>query len=410
MNYYNEFDPKAAAWLRELIAQGLIPAGIVDTRSIIEIQPHELKDFTQCHFFAGIAGWSLALQLAGWPPTRPVWTGSCPCQPFSTAGKQLAQSDERHLWPVFFNLIRECRPDVVFGEQVAAAIGKGWLDGVSADLEGAGYACGASVIGAHSVGSPHIRQRLYWVADSNGLRSLDGQHPKDGWGPEAVTKRGGDCGLVLPNRDGREQGSSATSTSRHRRPSQSDGGDGWRRVSFAADCLGGDGDEPGDECSICGLDYSNGCQCPGPTQDGIEYAERDGILYGRRLADTEGRETHTAPAGRLHAESCGSSRMGHAFESRLEGHTGNGDHGNQPGRLGTDALGPVATASRDSWSRFDLIPCADGKARRIEPGLAPLAHGVPARVVRLRGYGNAIVPQVAAEFVSAYLDTQNWRN
>ena len=126
MNYYNEFDPKAAAWLRQLIAAGLIPPGEVDTRSITDVSPNDLRPFMQCHFFAGIGGWPLALQLAGWPATRPVWTGSCPCQPFSSAGKQLGTADERHLWPVFANLIRECRPSVVFGEQVASAAGRAW--------------------------------------------------------------------------------------------------------------------------------------------------------------------------------------------------------------------------------------------------------------------------------------------
>jgi DNA (cytosine-5)-methyltransferase 1 len=176
MNYYNEHDPKAAAWLRELIAQNLIPAGEVDERSIIAVSPGDLQHYTQCHFFAGIGGWSLALQLAGWPATRPVGTGSCPCQPFSAAGKGLGEDDERHLWPVFFHLIRDCRnlgqpwAFTVFGEQVANAIGKGWLDGVSADLESEGYACGAVVLGAHSVGAPHIRQRLYWLADTGSER------------------------------------------------------------------------------------------------------------------------------------------------------------------------------------------------------------------------------------------------
>ena len=161
MNYYNEHDTKAAAWLRELIRRELIPNGVVDERSITEVHARDLQGYTQCHFFAGIGGWSLALQLAGWPADRPVWTGSCPCQPFSTAGKGLAQKDERHLWPAFFELIRQCRPEHVFGEQVASAIGHGWLDGVSADLEAEGYACGATVLGAHSVNSPHQRQRLY---------------------------------------------------------------------------------------------------------------------------------------------------------------------------------------------------------------------------------------------------------
>jgi len=85
--YYNEIDPFAAEWLRQLIKDGLIADGEVDERSIEDVTPNELAGFTQCHFFAGIGGWSYALRLAGWPDDQPVWTGSCPCQPFSTAGK-----------------------------------------------------------------------------------------------------------------------------------------------------------------------------------------------------------------------------------------------------------------------------------------------------------------------------------
>ncbi len=81
--YYNEFDPAAEAWLRELIKAGEIAPGDVDTRSIEDVRPSDLRGYTQCHFFAGIGGWSLALRMAGWPDDRPVWTGSCPCQPFT---------------------------------------------------------------------------------------------------------------------------------------------------------------------------------------------------------------------------------------------------------------------------------------------------------------------------------------
>lgn len=168
MNYYNEFDANAAAWLRQLIAEGLIPPGDVDQRSITDVRPTDLSGYTQCHFFCGIGGWNLALALAGWPADRPVWTGSCPCQPFSVAGKGKGADDERHLWPAFFNLIRECRPQHVFGEQVESAIAHGWLDGIRADLEGEGYACGDATLGAHSLSAPHIRQRLYWVANASG--------------------------------------------------------------------------------------------------------------------------------------------------------------------------------------------------------------------------------------------------
>ena len=343
MNYYNEIDSKAAAWLRELIAQKLIPVGVVDERSIKDITPHELKEFTQCHFFAGIGGWSLALQLAGWPSDRPVWTGSCPCQPFSTAGKGLAQADERHLWPVFFNLIKECRPQHVFGEQVASAIGKGWLDGISADLEAEGYACGATVLGAHSVGAPHIRQRLYWVADSNSGRL---QQCDEGIGSVSVVDQNsadgglGDAGCQCDERRG-EFGIVGFSSSEEQGKARE-----WQRGRDA------DSDSVQDDC---GMEQSN-CR-------------------GREFGKEQHCDTLPNPS--------------------------NGDS------LRQHADGP----SGHLWSDFTLAHCRDGKTRRVptEPAFFPLAHGIPARVVRLRGYGNAIVPQVAAEFIKACCDVQRDR-
>ena len=297
MNYYNEYDPKAAAWLRELIVAGEIPNGIVDERSITEVRATDLVRYTQCHFFAGIGGWSLALKLSGWPADRPVWTGSCPCQPFSAAGKGLGEADERHLWPFFFRLIRDCRKAgqqwafTVFGEQVANAIGKGWLDGISTDLESEGYACGSAVLGAHSVGAPHMRQRLYWVADTPSKRL------------ERTT------GQVLQGNGGRLVGSCET-----------------RAV----------------EQSNCG-----------------------GLSFSKEQHRKQEISSSNGSSCREHLD-------------RLGGHL---------------------------WSDYELVQCRDNKARRVptESAFFPLAHGIPARVVRLRGYGNAIVPQVAAEFIQAFM-------
>ena len=182
MNYYNEIDPFAAAWLKELMDAGLIADGVIDTRSIEDVDPDELSDFCQCHFFAGIGTWSYALRLAGWPDDRPVWTGSCPCQPFSAAGKQRRFADERHLWPEFYRLIRERRPAIVVGEQVAGPAGLAWWDTVCNDLEKRDYACGAVDFPAASIGAPHIRQRLYWMAVACGIRG-------SGWGDSAYEKR-----------------------------------------------------------------------------------------------------------------------------------------------------------------------------------------------------------------------------
>lgn len=162
--YYNENNDAAADWLENLIAAGLIAPGFVDRRSITEVQADDLSGYTQHHFFAGIGGWSAALRLAGWPDERPVWTASCPCQPFSVAGKGAGTDDLRHLWPDLFRLWRAFRPAVGVGEQVAGKAGYGWFDGVRANLAHEGYASRAVDIPALAVDAPHERNRLYWVA------------------------------------------------------------------------------------------------------------------------------------------------------------------------------------------------------------------------------------------------------
>lgn len=184
--YYNEIDPYAAQWLRNLIREGHIAPGDVDERSIEDVHPDDLKPYTQCHFFAGIGVWSYALRRTGWPDDRPVWTGSCPCQPFSSAGQGDGFDDQRHLWPHFHWLISQRRPGTVFGEQVASKDAEPWLDLVQADLEAMGYAFGAIAFPSAGVGAPHIRDRTYWVAHACGERrqqvagGASGDEEKDG--------------------------------------------------------------------------------------------------------------------------------------------------------------------------------------------------------------------------------------
>lgn len=178
VNYYNEWNPYAADWLRNLIDAGLIPLGYVDERSISDVQSEDLDGYTQCHFFCGIGGWCEALRLAAWPDDVPVWTGSCPCQPFSGAGKRKGITDERHLWPEFYRLIRECRPATVFGEQVESPAGWAWLGALRADMEASSYAVGGGVLPAACVGSPQRRHRIYWVANANDARRERAVRPR----------------------------------------------------------------------------------------------------------------------------------------------------------------------------------------------------------------------------------------
>ena len=347
MNYYNEWDAFAAEWLRELIKDGLIPDGEVDNRSITDVEASELKGFTQCHFFAGIGGWSRALQIAGWSPDRTVWTGSPPCQSFSVAGKGKGKDDERHLWPVFFNLIRECQPTAVFGEQVAAAIRHGWLDDLQDDFEAEGYASAAVVLPAGSIGAFHKRDRLFFtakrVAYSDKLRqSRPGQvqQPRDteenseGQVNRALNASGIYQSVADSGGSGRE-GRSGSERSEQR--------------------------EIGQDGSLC-------------SSASVGDSEHDG-LYGTKI-------------GRGAFAASDNNAQGENIPSESEG-----------------AGGPQIAGNLCLWENPRIIYCRDGKYRPIptEPALFPLADGISNRVGILRGAGNAIVPQAAAEIIKAVM-------
>lgn len=332
--YYNEIDPFAAAWLRELITGGHIAHGDVDERSIEDVQPDDVRGYTQCHFFAGIGGWSYALRLAGWPDDRPVWTGSCPCQPFSVAGKGEGFHDPRHLWPAWFRLIRECRPPGLFGEQVAGPDGLAWFDTVSTDMEAEAYAVGAADLAAASVEALHIRQRLWFVAE--------------------------------PCRERCE----------------------GERLRVRA----------GESCAS-GVEVGRGGEV-----DGMGHAS------GQRLSKRECVGRVQRRAVRAHAGQA-VERGGHVGGMAHSEHAERWEvnNGREDGRDGThggraETYGQPRTRREVCWAEAEWLPCRDGKYRAVEPGTFPLADGVPARVGRLRGYGNAIVPQVAAEFIAAYCE------
>ncbi|PJR89974.1 DNA cytosine methyltransferase [Ochrobactrum sp. 695/2009] len=376
--YYNEFDPKAAAWLRELIKAGHIAPGDVDERSIVDIRPSDLIGYTQCHFFAGIGVWSYALRRAGWPDDRPVWTGSCPCQPFSAAGKGAGFTDERHLWPHFHWLIENCRPSIVFGEQVASKDGLGWLDLVQADLEGSGYASGAVDTCAAGFGAPHIRQRLYWVGKrlehAEGVGRLERWAEPSGW--RADIERG--FGIVGDARfaglEGQRGGHSATFGH----------GQGSLRPTAATSEFGRLADAESGRQSGQSLRQVSGGSARG----------NEGDRQSCRMADAgcEQREW-----GQGSAQRCEYDRQD---AGRLESH--HGPVGIDEARHGPQSTGPT----NGFWRDADWLFCRDGKWRPVEPGTFPLVDGAAARVGRLRGYGNAIVAPAAQAFIEAFLATE----
>jgi len=238
--YYNEIEPYPSQWMRNLIDGGHIASGVVDERSIVDVQPEDIGD-GQAHFFAGVGVWSYALRLAGVPDEASIWTGSCPCQPFSTAGNGRGADDERHLWPEFFRLISQRRPAIVFGEQVASSDGRAWLAAVRADLETLGYAVGASDLCAAGAGSDHARQRLFWVAYAVRTGRTEGWPISGGGQASGRSGSGGGLGDADRIDSGRNGGAGARAKAAGSGEGRSD-----RRLSDLAGAPDRDGGRMGD--------------------------------------------------------------------------------------------------------------------------------------------------------------------
>ncbi|HBX8193642.1 TPA: DNA cytosine methyltransferase [Klebsiella pneumoniae] len=367
---YNEIDPFAAQWLRNLIAAGHIAPGEVDERSIEDVTPDDLRGFTQCHFFAGIGVWSHSLRLAGWPDDRPVWTGSCPCQPFSPAGKGDGFADERHLWPQFFHLISERRPQHVFGEQVAAGNANVWFDLVQADLEGMGYAFGLVPFTSAGIGAPHIRERAYWVANADSVIS-DRRGNVRAPGRDEYSNGGDDVRLADA---GREYKGSA----RNKERAGEDGGLGNANVTRLEGLSGNDG--------AAGREGTTGPAAAPGVHDG--------------MANTDNEQHSIAVSGCGHEHASTGREQDPAASAGLRGD-----------------YRPLEV--NGFWRDADWLLCRDGKWRPVEPGTFPLVDGAAARmgrvepgvarvassnrVGRLKGYGNAINAQAAAAFIRAYM-------
>lgn len=385
--YYNENHPPAVQHLRNLMAAGLIAPGDIDSRSIEDVVPTDVLAYDQVHLFAGQGGWPLALRLAGIPDDYPVWTGSCPCQPFSQAGQGKGTADQRHLWPCMCWLVRQCRPRRVLGEQVARAIGFHWLAGIQADLEAEGYLLGPAVLGAHSVGAPHMRLRLYWGARlvADGVR--DGREPRgDGPDPgndrdESSADREG-SGERLAHGDG-ERRDRLPVFLQPREPRRAD-----------AEASGG-----------CGLGHWDAAVW-WPCRDG-KWRRVPARPVGNPPRDDQQRDALPRP----HRQGLPPGRPG-------------GDDG-LPDAQGQRRERPAAPAqpTRVALPEPARAVLPPGTALAAEPRLFPLVDGLPGSVVvarpagcpdseetrrvsrsyALRAAGNAIVPQVAAVFAQEFL-------
>ena len=403
--YYNEHDPYAAHWLRNLIAGGHIAPGVVDERDIRDVRPEELIGFTQVHMFAGIGIWSHALRRAGWTDDRPIWTGSCPCQPFSAAGRAGGFTDERHLWPHWFWLVEQCRPAVVIGEQVASKDGLGWYSLVSADLEGAGYAVGATDLCAAGIGvewqesqsgewlrraihdcvDPVVRSMLCDFADWAGAGNIDegGNHIRQRlyFVGLADSGRGG---LRSERHDVGSAASGMQGTARQQRI-RADGRDGGN-LERLDDPMSARRPERG---TSAGSGQTAGLRAAGRMDDDDDARPQGHAGDGR----STGREGSGGPVAASGVSVGLADDSGKRLDGRQDTAKPDGWFGAQTGRTdgGTDAADGRRYAK-------DWLFCRDDRWRAVEPRTFPLVNGASARVGKLRAFGNALDAETATRF------------
>jgi len=282
-----------------------------------------------------------------------IITGGFPCQPFSVAGKQKGTSDDRHLWPEMFRIIKAFKPRFVIGENVPGIVNI--QDGVvfetvCTDLESQGYEVQPFNIPASAVGAPHQRKRIWIIAhlensDSGGRRRQEGSRTYD-------LRRG----------ESEKQNHNLNKTSERRLQGSAESSFKFERTSS-------------------------------PSESNVANAISRNVEAGRERQ----RGVRTESEGQRTSDYVTSSSETKRTEKKLADTNGEGLEG-----FGQSSSQFNETSSSTSSSE-ERQGQVDQGWWSVEPNVGRVAHGVQGRVHRLKGLGNSIVPQIVEEIGKAII-------
>ena len=336
----------------------------------------------------------LANDPDGLVPDCDIITAGYPCQPFSLAGERRGSEDDRHIWPYILSIVEAKRPAWCVFENVYGHVSMG-LDEVLSDLEGQGYAARPFIVPACAADAPHRRDRVWIIARNMG--DTDSQQ-------RGATKENKGLDMdraVLDQRQGREKADT----------SERSGGNVAHAKSLHSDGSGehsqqGQRQEPklGNSSSSDDVAHADSAQQSGKSISGRVQAQHN-------HADSSSSTVGSGAQDVANADSAGSQGLRREHEPLSERET---EHAvGRGGKAVRDRTADVSDTSskrqqRSGPHRNACNPKAHGEGQAAqsfnggvggfwlpEPPVGRVANGIPRRVDRLRGLGNAIVPQIA---------------
>jgi len=322
-------------------------------------------------------------------PDCDILTAGYPCQPFSVAGKQKGTEDDRHIWPYILRIVAHKRPTWCVFENVHGHIALG-LDQVLADLEAEGYSTRTFIVPACGVNAPHRRDRLWIVGNAQ----HDGSSTAKVGGVNEEDARGSSQGQSQTEQSSRASGRKDDGSLRQELADPNGigrgGGNGTGRGT-------GERNVQSEKQGRSSLGREAE-RCGEPRGEDVAYSKgiiQDGIRGEANQVSDRG-DT------RLELERCGQRQFSGGSEQNVadtqsEQSTPD-DNGGEQGAVSEPQQ--VQPRGSDSWG-------GRGCNWEIEPDVGRVAHGIPRRVDRLKGLGNAIVPRIAMNIGLAIKEEDN---
>ena len=344
-----------------------------------------------------------------------IITGGFPCQPFSVAGKQKGTSDDRHLWPEMFRIIKIFKPRYVIGENVRGIVNieNGMVfETVCSNLEDEGYEVQPFLIPAASVGAPHRRERIWFIAireesmvNSDNIRFEQhntAEEETSWWRTSTTFEPTGDVVNTISNDEGRKISRSYEEERRIQEEHRQDDSTSRKSSRTSSVRQTNDGHE---DMENSRRTLQQGTELREKNEDEIREEDanqhqRSGSPSESDVADTKSERLQRSRGQESDRDINGLQQNSKRIESEVRSESERCSRTSR--NEGTEDVANTSIEGLEG-QEYSKLYTTERNWWQSEPDVGRVAHGIPGRVHRLKGLGNSIVPQIAEEIGKAIL-------